>query len=121
MPEDREPSPRSKQFLLRLIYVLATQGYGLKLEAPYIRLFSFYLPKDQDPLQYRDEVMRRMKALIRGLSAALPAERQAVLPHWDQRLQGSISRSFEDAEEKRDASVPDRQGLGIGPEGIRGS
>lgn len=36
MAEEPEPSPRSKQFLLRLIYVLATQGYGLKLEAPYI-------------------------------------------------------------------------------------
>jgi len=29
-------NPRSKRFLLRLIYVLATQGYGLKLEAPYV-------------------------------------------------------------------------------------
>ena len=36
MAEEPEPSLRSKQFLLRLIYVLATQGYGLKLEAPYI-------------------------------------------------------------------------------------
>jgi hypothetical protein len=34
-PDDAEPNPRSKQFLLRLIYVLATQGYGLKLEMPY--------------------------------------------------------------------------------------
>ncbi len=29
-------NPRSKQFLLRLIYVLATQGYGLKLETPFV-------------------------------------------------------------------------------------
>ena len=28
-------NPRSKRFLLRLIYVLATQGYGLKLDMPY--------------------------------------------------------------------------------------
>lgn len=35
-----------------------------KLQAPYIRLFSFYLPKDQNPLQYRDEVMRRVKGLV---------------------------------------------------------
>ena len=34
--EEVELNPRSKQFLLRLIYVLATQGYGLKLEAPYV-------------------------------------------------------------------------------------
>ena len=33
--EGGEPSPRSKQFFLRLIYVLATQGYGFKLEMPY--------------------------------------------------------------------------------------
>lgn len=34
-PDDAEPNPRSKQFLLRLIYVLATHGYGVKLEMPY--------------------------------------------------------------------------------------
>lgn len=34
-PDVAEPNPRSKQFLLRLIYVLATQGYGLKLDMPY--------------------------------------------------------------------------------------
>lgn len=34
--EEVEIHPRSKQFLLRLIYVLATQGYGLKLEALYV-------------------------------------------------------------------------------------
>jgi hypothetical protein len=30
-----EPHPRSRRFLLRLIYVMATRGYGLKLEQPY--------------------------------------------------------------------------------------
>ena len=35
MTEEVVLNPRSKQFLLRLVYVLATQGYGLKLEAPY--------------------------------------------------------------------------------------
>jgi hypothetical protein len=34
-PDEAEPNPRSKQFLLLLIYVLATRGYGLKLEMPY--------------------------------------------------------------------------------------
>jgi hypothetical protein len=33
--DEAAPHPRSKQFLLRLIYVLATQGYGLKLDMPY--------------------------------------------------------------------------------------
>jgi uncharacterized membrane protein len=60
------------------------------------------------------QVMRRMKALIKNLLAVLPPERHLALRHWEQRLQGSIARSFDDPEEKRDASVADRQGLGIG-------
>jgi uncharacterized membrane protein len=60
------------------------------------------------------QVMRRMKALVKNLSEVLPAERHEALQHWEERLEGSIARSFEDAEEKRDASVADRQGLGIG-------
>ena len=36
MTDEVELNPRSKQFLLRLIYVLATQGYGLKLDATYV-------------------------------------------------------------------------------------
>ncbi len=67
------------------------------------------------------QVMRRIKALIKNLTAVLPAERHAALQHWEQRLQGSIARSFTDAEQKREASVADRQGLGIGQEGTEGS
>jgi sugar phosphate isomerase/epimerase len=33
------------------------------LGAPYIRLFSFFLPEGDDPAQHRDEVLRRMTAL----------------------------------------------------------
>lgn len=33
--EQNEPHPRSRVFLLRLIYVMAKRGYGLKLEQPY--------------------------------------------------------------------------------------
>lgn len=33
------------------------------LEAPYIRIFSFFLPQDDDPAIHRDEVLRRMTAL----------------------------------------------------------
>ncbi len=62
------------------------------------------------------QVMRRMKALIQNLLTVLPAERHAALKHWDKRLQGTIDRAFEDAEEKKDASVADRQGLGISQE-----
>jgi uncharacterized membrane protein len=63
------------------------------------------------------QVMRRMQAMIQNLTAVLPAERHLALRYWEQRLRGSITRSFADAEEQRDASVADRQGLGIGPEG----
>lgn len=62
------------------------------------------------------QVMRRMMALVKNLTAVLPAERHPTLKHWEVRLQSSIARSFADAEEKRDASVADRQGLGIGQE-----
>ncbi len=33
------------------------------LQAPYIRLFSFFLPEADDPAVHRDEVLRRMSAL----------------------------------------------------------
>jgi uncharacterized membrane protein len=59
------------------------------------------------------QVMRRMKALINDLSSRLPEDRRAALWHWEQRLQTTIARSFEDAEEKLEASVEDRQGLGV--------
>ena len=59
------------------------------------------------------QVMRRMKALMADLLTVLPVERHAGLKYWQQRLQTSISRSFEDAEEKLSASVEDRQGLGV--------
>jgi sugar phosphate isomerase/epimerase len=36
-----------------------------ELEAPYIRIFSFYPPvKGEDPAPHRDEVLRRMSALV---------------------------------------------------------
>jgi uncharacterized membrane protein len=60
------------------------------------------------------QVMRRMKALIKNLTGMLPRERHETLKRWEQRLQGTIARSFADKEEKKDASVADRQGLGIG-------
>ncbi len=34
------------------------------LDAKYIRLFSFYMPKDVDPTPYRDEVIERMGKLV---------------------------------------------------------
>jgi uncharacterized membrane protein len=62
------------------------------------------------------QVMRRMNALIKNLTEVLPATRHAALRHWEERLQGTVERTFADADEKQDASVADRQGLGIGEE-----
>jgi hypothetical protein len=57
--------------------------------------------------------MRRMRALISDLVAALPPERHPALEHQRERLNATIARSFVDDEEKLEASVEDRQGLGI--------
>lgn len=35
-----------------------------QLEAPYIRMFSFFLPEGDDPAQHRDEVMARTRAMV---------------------------------------------------------
>lgn len=34
------------------------------LEAPYIRIFSFFIPQNDDPGQYRDEVLDRLQRLV---------------------------------------------------------
>jgi uncharacterized membrane protein len=62
------------------------------------------------------QVMRRMNALIANLMLVLPAERQAALRDWERRLRGTVERTFASAEERQNASVADRQGLGLGPE-----
>ena len=62
------------------------------------------------------QVTRRLMALIKNLLAVLPAERHAALRHWERRVQSTILRTFEDVEEKKEASVADRQGLGLGGE-----
>jgi len=59
------------------------------------------------------QVMRRMRAVVTDLIATLPAERQAPLRHYQERLDATIARSFADDAEKMEASVADRQGLGI--------
>ncbi len=62
------------------------------------------------------QVMRRMNALINNLLEVLPATRHAALRTLGGRLQGTVERSFKDANEKQEAPVADRQGLGIGEE-----
>ncbi len=92
---------------------------SLRLIVPYPRWEDF-LRLGLDEIRFCGansvQVMRRMKALIRNLLAVLPAERHPGLKHWEQRLQLTVARSFSDTQEKQDASVPDRQGLGIGGE-----
>jgi uncharacterized membrane protein len=62
------------------------------------------------------QVTRRMMALIKGLQAVLPVERHEALRHWERRVQATIARTFADDEERQDAAVADRQGLGLGEE-----
>lgn len=62
------------------------------------------------------QVMRRMNALIENLLGTLPPARHLTLRHWQARLHGTVARTFADQEEIHDASVADRQGLGIGEE-----
>ena len=59
------------------------------------------------------QVMRRMKALAGDLIDFLPEERRKPLLRQQRRLNATIARSFETAEDKRQASVEDRQGLGV--------
>jgi sugar phosphate isomerase/epimerase len=50
------------------------------LGAPYIRLFSFFLPAGDDPAQHRDEVLRRMTALTTATRG-----RDVVLLHENEK------------------------------------
>ena len=59
------------------------------------------------------QVMRRMMALVNDVSSRLPEDHRPALRHWEQRLRATIARSFEDVEEKQEAAVEDRQGLGV--------
>ena len=59
------------------------------------------------------QVMRRMRALAADLIQALPPERHPALLRYRERLDATIAKSFGDAEDKKDALVEDRQGLGV--------
>ena len=57
-------------------------------EAPYIRLFSFFIPEGDDPDSHRDEVLRRMSAL-----ADRATGRDVVLLHENEKnIYGDIPR-----------------------------
>jgi sugar phosphate isomerase/epimerase len=50
------------------------------LQAPYIRVFSFFIPAGRDPLRHRDEVLRRMTALVQAAKG-----HDAVLLHENEK------------------------------------
>jgi sugar phosphate isomerase/epimerase len=51
-----------------------------ELAAPFIRIFSFWIPDGDDPAKHRDEVLRRMSAL-----AARVGSQDVVLAHENER------------------------------------
>lgn len=59
------------------------------------------------------QVMRRMKALVADVLAALPPERQESLRHYQHKLDATIASSFRDETDRQEASIEDRQGLGM--------
>ena len=62
------------------------------LEAKYIRVFSFFIPKGEEPEKYRDEVMRRMSAM-----AKLAEENDVMLLHENEKeIYGDIATRCED-------------------------
>lgn len=71
--------------LVRFEKVLKT---AQELDAPYVRLFSFFIPEADDPDQHRTEVLRRMAAL-----AALAERYDVVLLHENEKkIYGDIPR-----------------------------
>ncbi len=59
------------------------------------------------------QVMRRMSALIADLIPAVPDTRRQALRDWGTRLTATIDRSFVAGEDRQEASIEDRQGLGV--------
>ena len=58
------------------------------LEAPYIRLFSFFIPEGTDPDSRRDEVLTRMSALVEAA-----ADSDVILAHENEKeIYGDIPR-----------------------------
>ena len=59
------------------------------------------------------QVMRRMRALIRTVMEHVPVARRPALQRYLARVDTGIARAFEDDDDRRDALVEDRQGLGM--------
>lgn len=62
------------------------------MNTPYIRMFSFYLPKDGSPENYRDEVFRRLDQMVNYAAA-----KNLVLLHENEKgIYGASIRSCRD-------------------------
>ena len=59
------------------------------------------------------QVMRRMRALLRDVISDLPPERQAALRVYLDRVDTGVNRGFSQIDDRRSASMEDRQGLGM--------
>ena len=59
------------------------------------------------------QVMRRLRALIRTVMEHVPVARRPALQGYLVRVDNGIARAFEDDDDRRDALVEDRQGLGM--------
>lgn len=80
-----------------------------RLSAPYIRLFSFFIPEGEDPDDHRDEVLRRMRAL-----AAVAEEAGVIAVHENEKdIYGDIPRRCLDIVTRVDSPKP-QAGLGSG-------
>lgn len=68
-----EFAPHVEQFR-RALDIAAVLG------APYVRIFSFFIPDGDDPVRHRTEVLKRLEQLVR-----LAEERGATLAHENER------------------------------------
>jgi len=59
------------------------------------------------------QVMRRMRALLSDLLDAVPEDRRQAVRSQQKRLDAALTRSFADIEDHEEASIEDREGLGV--------
>jgi uncharacterized membrane protein len=62
------------------------------------------------------QVMRRLRALLQDLKEHVPPGRRPALQRYLTRVDNGIRRTFEDADDRKDALEEDRQGLGLSRE-----
>ncbi len=95
--------------LFSAIVIALTRPFGGYMTRVFAGERTFLSPV----LRPLERLRTSMKALAADVVSALPVERRRSLGHHQKRLDATIAKSFEDAEEKRGASIEDRQGLGI--------